>query len=68
MHCSKWGALKEVSPADQSRLAHQLQASMTAEDTRLKNSPITIAAQSNLSILRQTSKVSYCFAIGTDVN
>ena len=39
-----------------------------SEGTGLKNSSITIAAQSNLSIRRQTSKVSYCFTIGRDVN
>lgn len=30
-------SLKNVSPADQTRLAHQFQASMTAGDTRLKS-------------------------------
>ena len=30
-------SLKSASPADQSRATHQLQASMTPQDTRLKN-------------------------------
>jgi hypothetical protein len=30
-------SLTNISPADQSRLTHQFQASMTAQDTRLKH-------------------------------